>query len=295
MLIRSLLPLALALSAGAAAAQSFYQEQILYPNAGYGSSQPHAAPVTVDVSAAVDARLAPGSAVVTFASDPAPYVRVDARSSGPNIVVNAQLRYDFAYTGPAQSYVPISFRGLFDIQHGLALFNRSEVEFGLSAASLDFQRYESVGVAIDCSASCRYFSAPYATSRSNIQAPFAGTVASSGVGLSSATGTFSGVLMAGTDASGNGRGFVTLRAFASASGAYALSAPSWAFIDPSLTIDASYLAAHPESSLTLPPGVGNAVTAVPELQSQALLLAGLAALSGLAVRRQRAAGRRVSR
>ena len=289
---RSLLPLCLFLGAGAASAQSFYQEQILYPTVAYSASQAHASPVTVDVSAAADSRLAPGSAVVTFASAPAPYVRVDVRSTGPVAVVNAQLRYEFSYTGAAMSYVPINFRGLFDIQHGLALFNRSEVEFAVSTSSVDFRRSESVGVQVNCEHACRYAYGPTATSLSSLQAPFTGTVASSGIGSSSAKGSFSGMLMGSTDANGRGKGFVTLRAFASGAGTYA---PSWAFVDPSFTIDASYLAAHPEASLTLPPGVGNAVSAVPELQTQALLLVGLAVLGGAAWRRQRVAGRRVSR
>lgn len=288
-----LLPLIPLLCAGAVSAQTFYSEQVLFPAGAYGSAQPHASPITQDLSALVSPDLPAGSATVTFASHPAPYVRVDALSRGRNVVLNAQLRYEFSYAGPALSYVPIHFVGLFDIQHGLALFNRSEVEFSLSATSLDFQRQQSVGVAIDCSSICRYMAAPAATSLSSIQAPFAGTAAASLLGFSAATGSFSGVLMAGTDANGQGRGVVSLRAFAS--NAVSGYAPSWAFIDPALTIDAAYLADHPGASLSLPTGVGNAITAVPEPQSLALLLAGLAGLGGLAARRQRAAGRRVSR
>jgi hypothetical protein len=213
---------------------------------------------------------------------------MDAQSTGVVAVLSAQLQYEFFYSGPALSYVPINFRGLFDIQHGSPGFNRTEVEVVLSAYSQDFNRSQSVQVGVDCSHTCRYFSPPTASGLSSIQAPFTSSAAATSGSPSSATGSFSGVLMGGTDANGDGRGMVQLRALASAGGS---SAQSWAFIDPSLTIAPSFLAAHPESSLTLPPGVGNAVTAVPELQSQALLLAGLAGLGVLATRRQRAGAR----
>ncbi len=81
--------------------------------------------------------------------------------------------------------------------------------------------------------------------------------------------------MGATDASGNGRGCIGIRAFASSTA----SRLTRAFIDPALTIDASDPATHPEATRTLPEGVGNAITAVPEPQALLLMLAGLGVLA----------------
>lgn len=146
---------------------------------------------------------------------------------------------------------------------------------------MDFSRGQVVYMKVGCAQTCRYIDLPTSTSLSSIQAPFTARNAATGLDISSASGSFSGTLMGATDASGHGRGYVDLQAFASAFD----SRLSWAFIDPALTIDATYLAAHPEATLTLPAGVGNAITAVPELQALLLMLAGL---SVLALRRRAA-------
>ena len=43
------------------------------------------------------------------------------------------MSHDFAYTGPALSFVPINFRGLFEVQNGQKNFNRSGVGVTLSS------------------------------------------------------------------------------------------------------------------------------------------------------------------
>jgi hypothetical protein len=81
-----------------------------------------------------------------------------------------------------------------------------------------------------------------------------------------------------TGADGKARGFVQLFAEAGVNViGYAASAS--AFIDPHLEIDASFLAANPAATLTITPGVGNEMPAVPEPGTYALMLAGLAALA----------------
>ena len=60
-----------------------------------------------------------------------------------------------------------------------------------------------------------------------------------------------------------------------------------AFIDPELRIDAAFLAAHPDAGLTLPPGVGNEITAVPEPGAAWLMFGRLGKLGGVVARGRR--------
>jgi len=266
--------LVLAIFAGAAQAQD-YRERVTVPAIGIGdSNNPHDSPRTVDLSSAYPG-FTPGSVTVTFVSTPAPSVlaRVQPVGGGAAIVAG-ELFYSFFYSGPALSYVPINFLGLFNLQHGLAQINRSEVGVSLNTNSVGGIGLQSANMQFDCAVTCR-LTRLTASNLSSIQAPFTASNAATPSDSSSASGSFFGTLMGATDAYGNGRGSVTVNAFASAAG----SRPSWAFIDPAFTIDPTYLAANPGATLTLPPGVGNAVTPVPEPQALALMLAGLAVLA----------------
>ena len=276
---RVFLPLILAIFAGAAQAQD-YRERVTYPVIGIGgSNNPHDSPRTDDLSSYYanpsPADFIPGSVTVTFVSTPAPSVLAWVQpTGGRTTIVAGELFYRFFYSGPALSYVPINFLGLFNLQHGLALFNRSEVGVYLDTNSVGGIGGQSASMQFNCAQTCRLTSLT-ASNLSSIQAPFTASNAATGSDSSSASGSFSGTLMGATDANGHGRGSINLNAFASSAG----SRPSWAFIDPALTIDASYLAAHPEATLTLPAGVGNEITAVPEPQALLLMLAGLGALA----------------
>jgi len=268
------LPLVLAIFAGAAQAQD-YRERVIYPAIGVpDSNNPHDSPRTVDLSSAYPG-FTPGSVTVTFVSTPAPSVLAWVKPvEGRTAIAAGELFYSFFYSGPALSYVPINFLGLFNLQHGLALFNRSEVGVYLDTRSVGGTGGQVASMQFRCAQTCG-LNGLTASNLSSIQAPFTASDAATGSDSSSASGSFSGTLMGATDAYGNGRGSVTVNAFASAAG----SRPSWAFIDPAFTIDPIYLAANPGATLTLPPGVGNAVTPVPEPQALALMLAGLGVLA----------------
>jgi hypothetical protein len=270
------LPLVLAMCAGAAQAQ--YRESVTSPTLSYWFT-PHDEPRTVIASTGFPG----GKATVTFVSTPAPSVL--AQAQGPQVgheVAAGQLDYDFFYSGPAISYVPINFLGLFKMQVGVAYLDGTQVLAGLASMASDRTRYESASMQLRCTRACAFdFGPPTASGSSSIQVSFAAQTPAEILGSYGASGSFSGTLMGATDANGQGRGSVSLQASASASN----SRLSWAFIDPALTIDPTYLAAHPEATLTLPPGVGNAITAVPEPQTLLLMLAGL---SVMALRRRAA-------
>ena len=165
---------------------------------------------------------------------------------------------------------------LFNLQVGMAFSNGAAVSASLTSMALDRSGYQQAWMQLGCTRSCSFnLGDPYATGLSSIGVAYIAQAPADILGSYGASGSFSGTLMGATDANGQGQGSVSLMASASAGN----SRLSWAFIDPMFTIDASYLAAHPEASLTLPPGVGNAITAVPEPQALLLMLAGLAALA----------------
>lgn len=283
----SILSLSLALAGTSAQAQLQYTERIENPTgAGIGVSAPHANAMTYDLGQLfylnTGGTLAPGNAAITFASTPAPYVRAQARhTSFGTVIVSGYMGYQFAYSGPANTYVPIDFTAMFDVQNGYRAFNRSEVVFSASG------RTESTGGRISCEQIC--LAQPALNSgpvQSTVNIAMSASV-DAALGSSAAVGSFSGRLMGLTNAQGQGTGSIYLYAFASALN----TVPSWAFIDPELHIDAGFLAAHPEASLTLPVGVGNAVTAVPEPAAPLLMAVGLAAVLGL--RRRSRQGARV--
>jgi hypothetical protein len=99
------------------------------------------------------------------------------------------------------------------------------------------------------------------------------------------SGYFSGTVLFHTDASGKASGTVDLTSSASFSGSGTLGNLAFAFIDPQLFIDPSWLGQHSQTSLSIAQGVGNDVSPVPDAPTGLALLSGLAMLS---VRRWRA-------
>jgi len=295
---RVLIGTALGALGAPALAQSYYLEDIRLGNdvRVYLNQSPHAAPVErVFVNAPQNQGTT--SVKVVFNSTPAPSVFAQAEANSLGMPVSgAQVRvamgYAFELTGPANSYVPINFRGLFDINND-SFQSYTNAQVYLNASTPANQRTESVGMWAQCDGSAL---GPRCFADTNVggEIKFSGIYATLGTvqpngnfGGSSVSGSFQGVLMAPTDASGRSRGSVSLYAFASAVDTKFDGSPavSSAFIDPELRIDASYLALHPEVTLALTPGVGNEITAVPEPAAPLLMAAGLAALLGLRRRR----------
>lgn len=239
---------------------------------------------------------------VTFDSDPAPYVRVSAeawrtpegQSGILSSAIQAQVQYGFTVSGPVDALVPVRFRGRYAINNDSWLtYTNANVAF--STSGMDFTRPDQVGLFAQCDGSsggyrCFSDSTVYPSVNSSIQSTMKTLGFETefwGVAIS---GTFEGVLMAPTDASGLARASVMLQAEASASAVRddGRSGISWAFIDPELSIDADYLAQFPQAQLLLTPGVGNQMVPVPEASTLAMMLGGLGLLGWAAARRRQA-------
>lgn len=230
-----------------------------------------------------------GGAVETvdFNSDPIPYLAAKAEawmgSSGRTQFshVYASLQYEFSILGPANGAVPIKFLGLFQIGNGNFL-SYSTLDAGITTSGWDYSRAVGVGFHAQCdgttiSARCftRHNNAPSPGSTLLVEMEDVGFTPSPWWGSDTA-GTFSGVILANTDASGRARGVVSLNVFVSARAVLTNggSAISTAFVDPALWIDPSYLEVNPSAQLFLTPGVGNQMP-VPEPSQLVLTALGL--------------------
>ena len=265
---------------GASATAQTYMETVTAPTT-IRSGQTHDDPVTYDVSTfnyPYGSNATPGSSTVTFVSTPAPSVLARSRAEDASSVAAGELDYDFYYSGPKLSFVPIRFSGLFSLRSGASAY----VGLNLDTSTPDQLTPSGwAGFQLGCAQSCSWHIRPLARAdgRSGIDVPYVTGASIPGSVLSSATGSFSGIVWAATDQNGRGIGHVELRASASAVG----NRLSTAFIDPVLSIDADFLAANPTATLSLPTGVGNAAP-VPEPAAALLLLGGPAAV-GVASRR----------
>lgn len=297
-------PVALALQCSVALAQvsaDFYRENATSFSSGEGFSNftPHTGAETqVFTRGDSDGR---ATETVTFDSFPAPYVRVSAEAwTAPKAqgaisfsAISAQLHYGFTVSGPANELVPVRFRGLYAINNDSA-FTYTNANVTLSASGMDFSRPDTVGLFAQCDGSsvgyrCFSDSSSYTSVNSSIQSTMKTLGFETELWGVAISGTFEGVLMAPTDASGMARAAVGLSVFASANGVRdnGRSGVSWAFIDPELSIDADYLAQFPQAQLLMTPGVGSQMLPVPEPSAWAMMLGGLAVLSGAAARRRR--------
>jgi hypothetical protein len=237
---------------------------------------------------------------ITFASDPAPYVfgRAEAWHMGgvaPKSHFDASLLYGFTISGPANGLVPVRFEGRYEISND-SFLTQTYADFAMSVSGMDFSRPDQVGMAARCAgggyngAHCDVDTAGWPSVNGSIQVTQRLLGFEPVLWGAAVDGTFAGVLMAPTDASGLARGLINLHVSGLAFGVRSegLSGVSWAFIDPALSIDSDYLAAFPDAQLLLTPGVGNQMvpSPVPEPSTWALLLAGLGLIS-VAARRRR--------
>lgn len=288
--------LALVVYSTAANAQLSYGEQVTWP-LQTASNTPHDQPVTHGFNTQT-AQGGSGFATMTFASTPAPYVYATAKANDAFAGVEGKLWYEMTVTGPALSYVPIQFRGNFDLAID-SFFDGAKVGFGFQSDARGLSKSQSLSfdsqcdgstIMSRCLASTWADGAPENLSFIDFISERGASNPNLGTGI---RGSFSGVLMAPTDADGISRGLVSLYANASTSGFGGGGGTTWAFIDPEFRVDAAYLADHPDAKLLLPSGVGNEVATrpVPEPGAVWLLIGGLAGLL-LAVRRRRAVGRR---
>lgn len=299
-----IIPAALALQPSVALAQvpaDFYREDATLIHSGekFSNLTPHTGAETqVFTRGGSDGR---ATETVTFDSFPAPYVRVSAEAwTAPEgqrgifiSAISAQVQYGFTVSGPANELVPVRFRGQYAINNDSWL-TYTNANFSLVTYGMDFSRPDQVGLFAQCDGSsggyrCFSDSSSYPSVNSSIQSTMKTLGFETefwGVAIS---GTFEGVLMAPTDASGIARAAVDLSVFASANGVRdnGRSGISWAFIDPELSIDAEYLAQFPQAQLLMTPGVGSQMLPVPEPSTLAMMLSGLGLLGWAAARRRR--------
>lgn len=279
-----LLALLVILSAayGAPAMAQSYYERIWVPLETVPSIAPHATPNTYTFNNEMGISGDTSTSSVTFASTPAPFVLATSSSSGEATAVRGSLVYLFSVVGPALSNVPIDFTANYSVANG----GFGTLSFAGIALAAPFG-----GGAVSLLATCTTICTVNTTATPNSVGDSVFTTYSgggSGIGgdcsicvWSVVDGLFTGIVLIPTNAFGQGVGVVELDADANVNGygnAYGLTGVSSAFADPILRIDPTYLAAYPNTTLTLPDGVGNASTTVPEPQAYTLMLIGLAAL-----------------
>lgn len=214
------------------------------------------------------------SAVVTFTASPVPsvsYTTTVFNPSGQTILSGGgNMTYRFTIAAQPFTHVPIDFSGLYSSStfpsgpgYG------ATTAFSIQTVNSSVSTYSSFQSNLqgDCRAPIclQYttFNASYTSMQSDV---------------AHVNGTFEGTLDMLTGANGTVIGSVQLFAGAGLNVAFVPASAS-AFIDPHLEIDAAFLAANPGATLTITAGVGNDITsvsAVPEPETYALMLAGLA-------------------
>ncbi|MFA9217639.1 MAG: PEP-CTERM sorting domain-containing protein [Sphingomonadaceae bacterium] len=226
----------------------------------------------------------PGLANVTFTKAPAPSVYASAVE---NSTAQGQMVYTFDIAGAQPgSYVPVDFKGTYNMVFqgdlpGLGQGRWSELGAAIYSGYFDRDggfHYEGVHFSAHCNG---IVGGCYEQDLGMMPPGQYSSISltDTKVGAASISGLFQGTLFVPINATGEAVGVVNLYAYA---GAFGLRSTS--FIDPQLHINTDWLLANPGITLTLPDGVGNEISAVPEPTSFSLLALGLC-LIGARLRR----------
>lgn len=226
------------------------------------------------------------SAIVTFTASPVPSVSYATTVFNPrgeaSLSGGGNMTYRFTVAAQPFSHVPIDFSGLYSSSTfpsgpgygATTAFSIQTVNSSVSTYS-SFQSY----LQGDCRAPICLQYTTFNASYTSVQSD-----------RSHVNGTFEGTLDMLTGANGTVIGVVQLFAGAGLDVGFVPASAS-AFIDPHLEIDAAFLALNPGATLTITAGVGNDITgvsAVPEPETYALMLAGFGVLGWMGRKRRSA-------
>lgn len=220
------------------------------------------------------------SSVTTFISSPIASVSYATTAFNPSGQIAVQgggiMTYRFEVAAQPFTNVPIDFSGLYSSYQG-SRGNLAATSFLVQTVNSSVSSYSSFQSNLygDCGApTCLQYNTFNNTTYTSVQSD-----------VFHVEGSYQGTLDMLTGADGKVMGLVQLAAVANLNHFF-INASAAAFIDPRLEIDAAFLAINPGTTLTITPGVGNEIPAIPEPGTYALMLAGLAAVS-VSARRQR--------
>jgi len=213
-----------------------------------------------------------GAAEVIISTRPAPYIVASARAYSPSCACGfnsiGRLQYDIDVLGTANTYIPVNFRGAYDLSGRVKNLATTTANFSFGNAV-----FSLAGVATWIDQTQGIQVEEKITTDSQHSGYFSGSSSFLTNALGHATATVYMVTQAG--AGGDGSPLTTT------------TQNSRAFLDPEFYIDPIWLLANPGASLTLPDGVGNAVyQPVPELETYTLMLAGMGMMALVARRRK---------
>lgn len=225
------------------------------------------------------------SAVVTFTASPVASVSFAVASSNPSgqggLSGGGIMTYYFEVAAQPFTLVPIDFSGLYassssPASAGYGAFTSFLVQT-VDSSVFAYSTFQSYFQGACGAPVCLQYTTFNNTTYTSTQADPAHV-----------EGSFAGTLDMLTGADGTVSGLVQLVA-GGGTNVFFEAASARAFIDPHLEIDAAFLAAHPDATLTITAGVGNdirSVSVVPEPGVYVLMLAGLVA-TGIGARRAR--------
>jgi len=270
---------------------SYYGEAAYLGRTGTATnvtSTPHGNPTTYSEN--VSNPFAISRESVTFTSTPAPSILATTSAYNSFGIIESfamgWLSYDIGVSGPASTYVPVTFRGQYAMAGiDISGFSGSEnvvntTHISLFIHSNSEEPSEYVQLEYHCSRGCESTSLSGGYSVSRFEDTFNG--------MDSVTGNMFGAVPLLTDQFGLATATVTMQISASTlanSQSHIQIFNAMAYIDPEFHIDPDWLALNPGATLSLPEGVGNSITAVPLPGTLPLMLGGLGLLGALVRRR----------